>query len=401
MNTHRRTRLQRLRRHARRARRVRARAGRCSRAGATAPTRQLARRAAGGARLRDGARAAGLPAGLQSRSATRPLGARRCSRAPRRCRPTSASGCTSPRIAAALADDDYERAQDAPRRVAAPLSARCARAAGRRMRSTTSPATSRACTSASRAVLPAWSSDLPGYHAVLAMHAFGLEESGEYERGRGERPRSAGADPVDARAHHVMAHVFEMTERADAGVALDERARRRPGPIGTVVATIAGGTWRCSICSRTALDRALAFYDGAGARRRRRDRRPDRCDRAAVAHPSCAAATPARAGASSPRPGRRTSTTRFCSFNDLHAMLAFVGARDWRARRASRACAGARRASSRRATAKPRGCSACRLPRADGVRPRRRPRSRSRCWRACRRWRIASAAVTRSATCCT
>ncbi len=31
-------------------------------------------------------------------------------------------------------------------------------------------------------VLPAWSSDLPGYHAVLAMHAFGLEESGDYER---------------------------------------------------------------------------------------------------------------------------------------------------------------------------------------------------------------------------
>ena len=33
-----------------------------------------------------------------------------------------------------------------------------------------------------RGVLPAWSSELPGFHAVLAMHAFGLEECGDYER---------------------------------------------------------------------------------------------------------------------------------------------------------------------------------------------------------------------------
>ncbi len=40
------------------------------------------------------------------------------------------------------------------------------------------------------AVLPAWSSDLPGYHAVLAMHAFSLEECGEYERAERRRPRA-------------------------------------------------------------------------------------------------------------------------------------------------------------------------------------------------------------------
>jgi hypothetical protein len=31
-------------------------------------------------------------------------------------------------------------------------------------------------------VLPAWSGELPGYHAILAMHAFGLAEAGEFER---------------------------------------------------------------------------------------------------------------------------------------------------------------------------------------------------------------------------
>jgi hypothetical protein len=40
------------------------------------------------------------------------------------------------------------------------------------------------------AVLPAWSRDMPGYHAVLAMHGFGLEECGEH-----------GARLRDDRAH--------------------------------------------------------------------------------------------------------------------------------------------------------------------------------------------------------
>ena len=48
----------------------------------------------------------------------------------------------------------------------------------------------------------------------------------------------------------------------------------------------------------------------------------------------------------------------FCSFNDLHAMLAFVGARDWqRASASSGRCSEAGRC--RRATARPRVSSAC------------------------------------------
>ena len=67
------------------------------------------------------------------------------------------------------------------------------------------------------AVLPAWSRDLPGYHAVLAMHAFGLEESGRYDEAEASARAALALDPLDARAHHVMAHVFEMTDRAEAG----------------------------------------------------------------------------------------------------------------------------------------------------------------------------------------
>jgi tetratricopeptide (TPR) repeat protein len=45
-------------------------------------------------------------------------------------------------------------------------------------------------------VLPAWSKDLPGYHAILAMHAFSLEESGRYDGGRGECARRARPRPA-------------------------------------------------------------------------------------------------------------------------------------------------------------------------------------------------------------
>ena len=95
-------------------------------------------------------------------------------------------------------------------------------------------------------VLPAWASDLPGYHAVLVMRAFSLEECGEYERAEQAARAALAMNPFDARAHHVMAHVFEMTERADAGV----RWMNEHIAAGALIASwrrTAGGTWRCSI----------------------------------------------------------------------------------------------------------------------------------------------------------
>lgn len=86
------------------------------------------------------------------------------------------------------------------------------------------------------AVLPHWPGDLPGYHAVLAMHAFGLVECGEYERAEQAAGEALALNANDARAHHVMAHVFEMTDRPEAGLRwMNERAARWSA--GTVVAT--------------------------------------------------------------------------------------------------------------------------------------------------------------------
>ena len=67
--------------------------------------------------------------------------------------------------------------------------------------------------------LPAWSASMPGYHAMLGMHAFGLEEMGDY--GRAERVgRSAvEIEPRDGWAQHAVAHVMEMQSRQQDGIA--------------------------------------------------------------------------------------------------------------------------------------------------------------------------------------
>jgi len=67
-------------------------------------------------------------------------------------------------------------------------------------------------------VLGAWRADLPGYHAVLAMYAFGLEEAGNYARAEDYARRALELEPRDVRAHHALVHVYEMTGRPEDGI---------------------------------------------------------------------------------------------------------------------------------------------------------------------------------------
>jgi tetratricopeptide (TPR) repeat protein len=66
--------------------------------------------------------------------------------------------------------------------------------------------------------LPAWSVGMPGYHAVLGMHAFGLEETGEFARAEAQGRRAVELEPRDGWAWHAVAHVLESQGRHAEGV---------------------------------------------------------------------------------------------------------------------------------------------------------------------------------------
>jgi hypothetical protein len=67
--------------------------------------------------------------------------------------------------------------------------------------------------------LPAWQPDMPGYHAVLAMHAFGLEENADYTAAERAGRRAVELQPRDSWAWHAVAHVMEMNRRRRDGIA--------------------------------------------------------------------------------------------------------------------------------------------------------------------------------------
>jgi tetratricopeptide (TPR) repeat protein len=67
--------------------------------------------------------------------------------------------------------------------------------------------------------LPAWSERMPGFHALLGMHAFGLEESADYGRAESQGRRALELEPHDGWAQHAVAHVMEMQGRPSDGIA--------------------------------------------------------------------------------------------------------------------------------------------------------------------------------------
>ncbi|RRI04401.1 tetratricopeptide repeat protein [Mesorhizobium tamadayense] len=67
--------------------------------------------------------------------------------------------------------------------------------------------------------LPAWQKGMPGYHAILGMQAFGLEEMGDYARAERFGRQATAIEPRDGWAQHAVAHVMEMQSRQKDGIA--------------------------------------------------------------------------------------------------------------------------------------------------------------------------------------
>jgi tetratricopeptide (TPR) repeat protein len=65
--------------------------------------------------------------------------------------------------------------------------------------------------------LPHWQRGEAGHGFLLGMHAFGLEESGEYARAEDVGRDAVAQNPQDGWAVHAVAHVLEMTGRSAEG----------------------------------------------------------------------------------------------------------------------------------------------------------------------------------------
>ena len=67
--------------------------------------------------------------------------------------------------------------------------------------------------------MPIWSNGMPGFHAILGMQAFGLEEMGDYARAEAAGRQATEIEPRDGWAQHAVAHVMEMQSRQRDGIA--------------------------------------------------------------------------------------------------------------------------------------------------------------------------------------
>jgi tetratricopeptide (TPR) repeat protein len=72
--------------------------------------------------------------------------------------------------------------------------------------------------------MPVWSEKVPGYHAVLGMRAFGLEEMGDYVQAEKLGRCGVELERRDGWAQHAVAHVLEMQNRQQEGISWMEQS---------------------------------------------------------------------------------------------------------------------------------------------------------------------------------
>jgi hypothetical protein len=173
--------------------------------------------------------------------------------------------------------------------------------------------------------LPAWDATLPGWHAVLGMYAFGLEETGDYAAAERWGRRSVDAEPRDGWGWHAVAHVMEMTHRPREGIAW---LTSDPGAWSSESFFARHNWWHLALfhLERDDIDAVLTLYDGPifGT--------PSNV----VLDMIDAAALLWRLHLRGVEVGERwqtladnwtpLATAGNYAFNDLHAMIAFVGA---------------------------------------------------------------------------
>ena len=173
--------------------------------------------------------------------------------------------------------------------------------------------------------LPAWEPRMPGYHALLGMHAFGLEECGDYARAEAAGRLGVELQPRDGWAQHAVAHVMEMQGRQRDGI---QWMRANPDAWSRDSFFAVHNWWHLALyhLDLNEIDEVLALFDGPIYGRRS----------AVVLDLIDASAMLWRLHLRGIDVGNRwhavadnwapVATAGNYAFNDAHAMMAFVGA---------------------------------------------------------------------------
>ncbi|AHH94779.1 tetratricopeptide repeat protein [Kutzneria albida] len=180
------------------------------------------------------------------------------------------------------------------------------------------------------AVLPSWSVADPHFANLLGMYAFGLEECGHWAEAEQTGLRAMAMDAADVWSIHAVGHTHEMRGRHAEGITLFDQ-RREDWDGANLMRVHIWWHYCLFLLEAGDPDRALAIYDaelapsgsegllevlnGASLLWRMRLADLPVADR----WPALAATWPAR------------MSTPFSAFNDMHAVMCYVGAGDERA----------------------------------------------------------------------
>ncbi|AMO25668.1 hypothetical protein UC35_22270 [Ramlibacter tataouinensis] len=176
-------------------------------------------------------------------------------------------------------------------------------------------------------VLPHWSRAMPLYGYVLGMHAFGLEESGHYAEAEDTGRAALGVNPRDPWAVHAVTHVFEMEGRHRDGAHWLE-SRRADWAVDN---GFSYHNWfHAALFAMESMDTAaaLAIFDAQHAPAT--DMALQRVDGTAVLWRLKLLGVDVAQRFDALRRGWQTQApdAGFYAFNDLHALMAHIGAAD-------------------------------------------------------------------------
>ncbi|WP_144185903.1 tetratricopeptide repeat protein [Elioraea rosea] len=172
-------------------------------------------------------------------------------------------------------------------------------------------------------VLRAWDGSVPGFGYVLGMHAFGLEEMGEFGRAEEQGRRALSHCRADAWAVHAVAHVMEMQGRRDEGAEFLEEREQDWAPDNMLAYH---NWWHLALhhLDVGAFDRVLAIYD-AGIRPSASTVALELVDASAMLWRLWLRGADVSARFEAVADAWETfADDAWYAFNDVHAMMAFV-----------------------------------------------------------------------------